>query len=405
MKKPQKRSKSAPKRQRRKRISDERKKAPTARRVKKTREPKPPRFRTDHFALTGLPSLSLFIDRDGSVQKILDAVQEGWAHVAVTGDTGSGKTSLLTKVRNELGAKYGKALRLAKFGSINIDAATLVRLAALQWGIKVAGTGAAEEILNLERQLSKDLKYVLMIDEVAHFDMLDEREQGNVASALCELTNLRYNDGENTRGACTVIAAGLPNGIDALWSKGGTLRERFGIKIQLKTLDPLDEIGTYIEKYLRYAGVGPKEYKNYFAQDAVEQIYRLTKGLPRDVNATLRTIVEHLPQHGKLPMIDEAFVKSVTGGGEPERASPLDALTATQQEALRVLKKFPEGLKTNQFAQELVKKKLIAAKDPRRATSNLCRDLIKTGMIVSTASGNTFVYKLSAAAQRALAKV
>jgi general secretion pathway protein A len=72
--------------------------------------------------------------------------------------------------------------------------------------------------------------------------------------------------------------------------------DRVSAKVMLKALES-GEVRELIESRLRYAGY--KGTEPMFTSEAVELIYRRTKGYPRRVNLFCHNVLEHMVMHGK----------------------------------------------------------------------------------------------------------
>lgn len=189
----------------------------------------------------------------------------------LVGDIGQGKTTLARRMLDSLPeAEYEAALLVIIHSGIT--ASWLLKRIALQLGVE----DPAEEKLALLGQLYQRLvqiyesgkKAVVLIDEA---QMLQTRE---IMEEFRGLLNLEVPE----RKLLSFVFFGLPE-IEEYLKLDPPLHQRVSLKYRLEPFD-LHSTQQYVKHRLRLAG-GPR---NPFADAAVQQIHRFSRGLPRVIN-------------------------------------------------------------------------------------------------------------------------
>jgi type II secretory pathway predicted ATPase ExeA len=323
------------------------------------------------------------------MEKILDTIRNGNSPVFIEGVTGSGKTTLITMVRNRL-AEEGA--RTAEIPSLYTKEEEFLRAVARAWGVK--GKGTSLEILErLRRKLKPNRLNLLLVDEASDFLKLPDPEKAAVATALRSLISLE-RDG---RRLCGAILAGLPGLLDELGKVSPTLRERLeGCHIVLGPLT-WEEYQEYLRRYAEYAGLKRK----WFEESGVREIYKWSKGIPRQVNMALLSIIRAIPPRGKV-RIDAGFVRKAMGIKTTEVVPELQALSPHKRHIMEIVaSREPDGITVPELTQVLIKEGL---KTSRRSVSGTCKELADMGWLVRRGERKTFRLRLSEFARRVFAK-
>ena len=196
---------------------------------------------------------------------------QGEGFIVITGDIGTGKTTLV----GHLMATIDKArLTAVKLVSTQVEADDLLRLTAQAFGLP-AGTATKAQLLDrIERFLgdqARSGKRTLLI--------VDEAQQLS-APALEELRMLsNFTLGEQP--LLQIFLLGQPEFRDLMASdRLEQLRQRV---IATHHLEPMgaDEIGGYVEHRLRKAGAAGRPR---FTPDAHARLFAATGGVPRKLN-------------------------------------------------------------------------------------------------------------------------
>jgi putative secretion ATPase (PEP-CTERM system associated) len=199
-------------------------------------------------------------------------LDQGEGFIVITGGIGTGKTTLVKALLNEL--VEDRRLLAAQMLTTQLDPENLVHMVAASFGVQHEGMSKAGIIKNLEAffvGLSRQGKRALLVvDEVQNLPRESLEE-------LRMLSNLQADQGALLQ----VFLVGQEEFRQTLDSEGmDQLRQRIIAAYHLSPLDP-DETKAYIEHRLTRVGwQGDPE----FLPDAVEEIFRYADGVPRKIN-------------------------------------------------------------------------------------------------------------------------
>ncbi len=206
-----------------------------------------------------------------AIIKLKHAIDTRRGLAVVIGDIGAGKTTLARRLLEELDeTRYEAALLVIIHSSVSSD--WLLRKFAMQLGVKDIKDDKIEIIGQIYRRLLEICEEgkiaVVLLDEV---QMLKTKE---LMEEFRGLLNMELPDGKMVN----FVFFGLPE-LDNILSLDEPLKQRVGIKITLK---PFDEKET--EEYImhRLSVAGARE--NIFSPDAINMIYKYSKGIPRLIN-------------------------------------------------------------------------------------------------------------------------
>ena len=198
-------------------------------------------------------------------------VNQGEGFVVITGDIGSGKTTLAQKLTTQIDeAKY----LVANLISTRVDSRDLLQMVGTGFGLDcedwTKATLLARLAAFLQGKFAEGLKPILLFDEAQNLsiDCLEE---------LRLLTNVHVN----YRTALQIIFLAQPQFSQMLARPElSQLRERITASVELGRLSASETRG-YIEHRLSIAGWkgDPK-----FSDDVFPKIHEVTGGLPRQIN-------------------------------------------------------------------------------------------------------------------------
>jgi general secretion pathway protein A len=256
-------------------------------------------------------------------------IRERVGFILLTGEVGSGKTTL---IRDLLNKKYEKVV-LAKVFNTRVSSEQLVAMINDDFGLPVLGKDkvALMRELNdfLVQQFAAGRQPILIIDEAQNLDadLLEEvRMLSNLESSRNKLLQ--------------IILVGQPELRETLASKGLLqLRQRISISCHLVALTR-EETAQYIEHRMEVAG---NASALAFTDETLDLVHSHSRGIPRLINIFCdflllsafsdesRTVTGAMVQD----VIEELdFQNHFWGSGEPE--SPADPATPPQlAEAVR----------------------------------------------------------------------
>jgi len=212
---------------------------------------------------------------DAVSQQLLTSVRKREGLVVVTGEIGSGKTTLCRTVIEQLDRRTLTSLVTDPF----VSGEDLLKTILVDFGVAshdelARGDATCHELSTtllsfVESLAPLQASAIVMIDEAQNLPA-DVLEQVRILAEAGEASTLLQ-----------VILVGQPS-LTALLRRreNGSLQQRVTVRATLLPL-PFDELDDYLIYRMAVAGTGPRVQ---FDQPAVERIYRLSKGLPRVVN-------------------------------------------------------------------------------------------------------------------------
>jgi general secretion pathway protein A len=216
---------------------------------------------------------------DRAAQEVLSAIVRRDSIIVLTGDKGSGKTTLCRAVGEQIDHRTFTAFVVDPF----IGAEDLLKSILIDFGVisraNLAGgrlSGATEPELMIALK-----KFLLSLVPLNGFAVVFVDEAQNLSPEMLEHVRA-IADIEADRRLIQLVIVAQPSLLETL--ERPELRrfvERVSVRCELGPLTA-DEIGGYVLHRLAVAGGGPSSVE--FDADALTLIYDLTRGLPRLVN-------------------------------------------------------------------------------------------------------------------------
>lgn len=228
-------------------------------------------FKSKPFEITPDPKfLFLSESHKEALAHLTYAVRERKGFTVITGEVGTGKTTL---VQSLLGRLDGSA-RTAYIFNPKLSATDLLHSICEDFGMKSPKRSKGQYISQLHKFLldcyARNENVVLIIDE-AH--ILDP----NLLEEIRLLTNLETPKSKLLQ----VILIGQPELDDTLNSpEFRQLKQRVSLRYHLQPLNQ-DETREFIRRRLRIGGVTDPDM---FTSKAMKRIFRYSKGIPRLIN-------------------------------------------------------------------------------------------------------------------------
>lgn len=235
---------------------------------------------TDYYALTGRPfqlnpSPNFYYASRAhrrAVAYFTFGLQQGEGFIVITGEVGTGKTTLVGYLREQLS---DERLFVALVSAFGLRADDVPRLVAQALALDAAAAAPKASVLGLiERELgarhSKRQRVLLIVDEAQ-----------NLARGAFESLHALSNLDRDGRALVQVLLLGQPQFRDALESPAlERVRQRVVASAHLGPLEP-DEVRPYVEHRLRRVG--------WDGRPALEpalfgEILAFSRGLPRRIN-------------------------------------------------------------------------------------------------------------------------
>src|SRR3990172_9050346 len=247
-------------------------------------------------------------------------VQSGKGFVLLTGEVGTGKTTLLHALLGQLEADTASAFVF----NPRLDALDFFRVLLDEYDIDAECRTKADYLLTLNefliQRLGQNLKTVLIIDEAQTLspDMLEEvRLLSNLETPTSKLLQ--------------IVLVGQPELVELLARPElRQLRQRIVLRHQLRPFDER-ETDAYIDERLALAGYTGK---GIFDRGAMRELYSLTGGVPRLVNVVCDGALL-LGYSRQLPGIGASAIREVAADLEllpAPAASPRVERQASRQE-------------------------------------------------------------------------
>jgi len=223
-------------------------------------------------------------------------VQSGKGFVLLTGEVGTGKTTLLHALLGQLEADTASAFIF----NPRLEPLDFFRVLLDEYGIETPCRTKAEYLLTLNafliERLGKNLKTVLIIDEAQ-----------TLSPEMLEEVRLLSNLETPTSKLLQIVLVGQPELVDLLARPElRQLRQRIVLRHHLRPFDER-ESDAYIDERLALAGYTGK---GIFKRSARREIHAVTGGVPRLVNVVCDGALL-LGYSRQLVAIDAAAVREV----------------------------------------------------------------------------------------------
>jgi general secretion pathway protein A len=223
------------------------------------------------FALTPDPRFIYFTPSHMEVMANLHyGIQSGRGLIVVTGEVGTGKTTVLRWMMRRLDPTVRVAYIFNPRLSVTEFYQQVASLFDLQnWETKPELLTALG--LELESRHSRGLRTVLIVDEA----------QGLSPSVLEEIRLLSNFESDNEK-QLQIVLTGQPELRDVLNNPDlRQLKQRIALRGVIKALPTVEEVDRYITSRLLVSGAS---HADIFSADAIDFIYRCTEGIPRNIN-------------------------------------------------------------------------------------------------------------------------
>jgi len=222
------------------------------------------------FALTPDPRFIYFTPSHTEVMANLHyGIESGKGLIVVTGEVGTGKTTMLRWVMKRL----DRSVMVAYIFNPRLSVTEFYQHLATLFDIRNWET-KSDLLFELGKVLdarhSRGLRTVLIVDE-AH----------GLSTQVLEEIRLLCNFESDTAKQLQIVLTGQPELREVLNNPElRQLKQRVALRCEIKALPTVEETTQYIKSRLKVAGA----YREIFSPGAIDYIFRCTSGIPRAIN-------------------------------------------------------------------------------------------------------------------------
>jgi general secretion pathway protein A len=278
-------------------------------------------LREKPFHVTADPSFLYFSKQhQEALEHLLYGIRERLGFLMITGEVGTGKTTLSKALIEQLGPPDKTALIL----NPNLSGAQFLKAVVRDFGLgpdsAASGHPKPKRVGNTRGELLETIeRFLIQEAETGSAVVLIIDEAQALATNTLEQIRLLSNVETPSKKLLQIVLVGQPELAQKLRTnfRLRALHERIAVRYHLEPLDP-SEVGAYIEHRIRSAG--SKNGFPQFSKEAVALVSELSQGIPRRINllcdqALLAGFVQESPR-----LIEAVMVRRATESMAGSRA-------------------------------------------------------------------------------------
>ena len=315
------------------------------------------------FVLNIIPEL--FVGYKTQAEELARLVKEKHKVIMIIGPTGSGKTTLMEWLSNNLDDRFD-FLFVGKPPQKPEEFVDIFNEKYPRFLRKL------KNIYQIPNFLNKKLrsKHLIVLYDEAHESKMDVLEWLRVLSD--QVDNM------------SIILAGLPVFEEHL-AKLETLRKRIMGKIELVSLTK-EETQEMIRKRIRSAGGSGEEFN-----ELIDAIYSMSGGFPREIIKVCNDVVNESMKSGK-PLTKELIAREPAAEELKVSLRFLEELSPMQREIVEML---ANPMTPGQIANNLDLTKYKSRQHAVRSMNNILKRLMDDGLVERSKEDRAYLYQLS----------
>ena len=206
-----------------------------------------------------------------ALAQMIYAASQDTGFMVLTGEVGTGKTILI----NALITQFPKTFHFAKIYHSALSPEGLIQNICKEFKLDIVNRTMTQLVLKIQDFLKWNYnsggRSVLILDEAQ-----------NLGTETLEEIRLLSNFEAAHKKIMQIYLIGQPELEKKLWNENlRQFRERVSLKFKLERLDR-EETKLYINHRLKVAGLSEK--RKLFMDDSIDQVYNISKGIPRRIN-------------------------------------------------------------------------------------------------------------------------
>lgn len=338
-------------------------------------------WKSNPFVLNIIPSV--FVGYENEKSNLISCIEQNHKVFLILGATGSGKTTMLRWLAEELenDERFATVFISKPPATVKEFIDILNReFFSLPWFLfflrpfmpHIKNISSVSDVLN---ERFRDKRLVMLCDEV---------HESNVE--VLQWLRVIADQVDNM----SLVLSGLPIFESILKEKLETLQKRITSRISLSALTK-EETRELIIRRISYVAATP-EAKNPFSEAAIEKIYRETGGFPREILRACDKAVSDAIAKGVYSIGDDSVPLSRHEARRETSTFNLGFIPKRQREIIEAIRK---GRSTpSEIIASIDMSNYKSSGHALRSVNNILQRLMKEGLIEREKHGKTFIYTL-----------